>query len=405
MKTRHISCLIALLVSAAAPVLAQSPPNDDFANATPLSGSSITFTGTLVGATYEAAETNTSFPYPQLSGGSVWWTWTASQSSTVIIAPQQIFSPDSGFAFFYVYSGSNLVSVVPISGEVTFNPPRGRYGWFSASAGQTYYLRAYGMLPGSFSLQLIATNSPIFIMQPHDTSVSPHGSAFFGALATGAFPAYLRKAKAAYQWTFNGVPIPGQTAPSLLVHDVGTNQVGNYSVIASNAGGVTVSASAALALINTNPVPQLRASKPAAPDSLPFTLNAEPGRWYRLESSTNLQAWVNPSWLQPATPSNSLSVSRLGPVHFVRASLDTPTDVCVAQLKQMLWAQYAFAIENSLSTAASYSLFDLRPYVPLNSLGALYPCPGYGYYSPGPTVIDFPTCQLHARGHEIIDAP
>jgi hypothetical protein len=52
-----------------------------------VTGSSITFTGTLAGATLEDMETNAVHwgddPAPDL--GSVWWTWTAPQSSTVVI--------------------------------------------------------------------------------------------------------------------------------------------------------------------------------------------------------------------------------------------------------------------------------------------------------------------------------
>src|SRR3954463_10268587 len=76
------------VVLASAVGFCQTPPsNDNFANSTPLTGTSITFSGTLVGATFETVETNSTPPFvgtPQ-SGGSVWWTWTAPQSSAVVI--------------------------------------------------------------------------------------------------------------------------------------------------------------------------------------------------------------------------------------------------------------------------------------------------------------------------------
>ena len=61
MKTQKglFSFFAALALISANSAFAQSPPaNDDFANRTVLTGSSITFTGTLVGATSEPAETN-----------------------------------------------------------------------------------------------------------------------------------------------------------------------------------------------------------------------------------------------------------------------------------------------------------------------------------------------------------
>src|SRR5688572_1267943 len=58
--------------------LAQSPPNDAFANAAVLSGSSTTATGTNAAASIEPGE-------PYLYGGSqsVWWTWTAPTTTGV----------------------------------------------------------------------------------------------------------------------------------------------------------------------------------------------------------------------------------------------------------------------------------------------------------------------------------
>src|SRR5689334_4292443 len=90
MKTqkRIFSFLTALTLASALCAFAQNPPpNDDFANRTVLTGSSITFTGTLVGATTEPAETNV-YPASWPSGRSVWWTWTAAESTAVVIAIQ-----------------------------------------------------------------------------------------------------------------------------------------------------------------------------------------------------------------------------------------------------------------------------------------------------------------------------
>src|SRR5947208_17193148 len=84
MTMRQPCLLAAALLGSLAGAFGQAPPaNDDFANRTVLSGSSITFTGTLAGATYESAETN---HFDLISGsGSVWWTWTAPASSHVVV--------------------------------------------------------------------------------------------------------------------------------------------------------------------------------------------------------------------------------------------------------------------------------------------------------------------------------
>jgi hypothetical protein len=189
------------------------------------------------------------------------------------------------------------------------------------------------------------------------------------------------------------------------VHGVTTNQVGSYSVIASNADGVTQGGSAILTMADTNPVPRLVVLPANNPNLLRFTLTAEPGRWYKVESSTDLQTWINPVWLQLTNAVTVVSVQRLTPNHFVRASLNVSTDVCIAQLQQMAWATKLFAIENHESETATYSLLDLEAYVPMNSSGQIYYCPEDGYYAPGACVTNNPTCQFHDRGHVIPDAP
>ena len=95
----------------------------------------------------------------------------------------------------------------------------------------------------------------------------------------------------------------------------------------------------------------------------------------------------------------SLSVRKLGPFHFVRASLNDPTDVCIAQLKQLRWAQYMFVIERRFSASYSSSFSDIKPYLPLTQYGGINVCPEGGTYSAPATVVDNPTCTLLSRGH------
>jgi hypothetical protein len=411
MKTHKafFSFFTALALILATSALAQTPPNnDDFAHSTVLTGSSITFTGTLVGATVEPAETNSSFAWGWPLGRSVWWTWTAPESTAVVVAIQPEGWANTTNAVLSVFGGTDLNALSSLgyleANEFT-KPPCG-YVRFLATAGTSYQIRvsAYtnsGSVGGPFTLKLTATNPPVFVVQPQDCTVSPYGSAFFSAIATGAQP-YLSPLTV-YQWYFNQVPIPGEIYPSLIVHGVTTNQVGTYSVTASNLGGVSQSAVVSLTLVDTNPVPRLSPLRPISSSLLPFSLTGEPGRWYKVESSTNLHDWINPIWLQLTNPTTLVSVPRLAPNHFIRASLNVPTDVCVAQLKQLWWGVHLFRINNSFPDSQPYGLYDARPYCPTNSDGFFLLCPEGGRHDAGGSVRNPPTCTLQSHGHVIAD--
>jgi hypothetical protein len=101
--------------------------------------------------------------------------------------------------------------------DESFDGPPGRYVAFSATAGANYQFRVAGGWGRPFSLKLTATNPPVFIAQPADCQVSPYGSAFFSAIAEGMRSWNWGHPSTTYQWAFKGVPIPRQTAPSLLI--------------------------------------------------------------------------------------------------------------------------------------------------------------------------------------------
>src|SRR5258707_11015763 len=366
MKTHKLFEFFAVLALASATgAFAQTPANDDFANRTVLSGSSISFGGSLAGATLETGETSYYYWMTNGATGSVWWTWTAPVSTTVVI---WFSGPQSAHNYLALFTGSSFGGLTPV---YYVWPPAGRYFAFNASAGTAYQIQVIGADTRPFSAQLTATNAPVFILQPKDCTVSPYGSAVFSVLASKPPP--YSTPRSTYQWYFNGVPMQGQTYLSLLVHGVTTNQAGTYSVTASNIGGVTMSSSATLTVTETNPVPSLAVLPPNGPN-LRFNLTGEPGRWYKVEFSKDLQDWTYsglPIWLQLSNSTTLVSIPRLAPTYFVRASLDVPTEVCVAQIKQMNWAAMVWAIETQQDVNATVTAAVMMPYVPLNSEGML----------------------------------
>jgi hypothetical protein len=402
MNEGKLTSYAALIFALATATYAQSPPpNDDFANRIVLTGSSITFTGTLVGATFEPLEPTAA--YAPTGGGSVWWMWTAPTDSRVVI--EILPTPFTTNAELEVYAGAVLYALAPIDQNM-FGFPPGRYVSFMAYSTNTYEFRVGGIGTQPFSLRLTVSDPPIFIFQPQDRVVSPCGSAFFSAMATGprasnSWPNPPIPSPTSYQWFFNGVPIPDQISPSLIVHNVTTNQAGSYSVIASNVGGMTESVSASLTVIDTNPVPQIAALPPTESSHAPLALAGEPGRWYRVESTPSFPfpTWQLGVHLQLTNTSEIISLSRLEPNHFVRAALDAHTEGCIAHLQEMMWAKKIHGIENRLPPTGGAGFSQLKPYIHLTPQGDFIICPDGGTYAMSGTLTNPPTCTLSSVGH------
>jgi subtilisin family serine protease len=108
------------------------PPNDNFANREPLSGSAGTLYSSNVGATAEAGEPDSQF-YPQPM--SIWYRWTAPRSG--------LFSFDVNGSItgrsFDLYTGSSFSSLAPAGVKV--GGGRGGQIYLVATAGVTYVIR------------------------------------------------------------------------------------------------------------------------------------------------------------------------------------------------------------------------------------------------------------------------
>jgi hypothetical protein len=129
------------------------PVNDHFANRTLLTGTSITATGSTVGATKEAGEPNHA---GNAGGKSVWWTWTAPSSGSVTI-------DTLGSAFdtlLGVYTGSSVSALLAVPGGSNDDSPAGgtytSRVTFAVTAGVTYQIAigGYNGQSGSVILHL-----------------------------------------------------------------------------------------------------------------------------------------------------------------------------------------------------------------------------------------------------------
>ena len=122
----------------------------------------------------------------------------------------------------------------------------GNYSLFVSNAAGTALSAAASL--AITSAPVMTTGAPVINTPPAGQSVSENAGARFSVIAGGTAPL-------AYRWQLNGVDLPdggsvsGATTASLSLSNVQSSQVGNYSVVVSNAAGVAASASAPLSVL------------------------------------------------------------------------------------------------------------------------------------------------------------
>jgi hypothetical protein len=125
--------------------------NNNFANATVITGTTATVTGSNTGASKESGEPNHA---GNAGGKSVWWTWTATASGTVTID-----TLGSNFdTLLGIYTGTSVSGLTlvkanddsPAGGTLTSKVS------FTVTAGTTYRIAVdgYGGVSGSITLNL-----------------------------------------------------------------------------------------------------------------------------------------------------------------------------------------------------------------------------------------------------------
>jgi hypothetical protein len=286
---------VVLLLVGVAPVFAQTPPpNDNFSNRIVLSGTSLTFSGTLAGATLESNEplggtlTNIAAENPTQS---VWWTWTAPQSSLVILEMtgasfDTVGSGGGSLAGCAIYDTTNIFAGAEPITNMTLDLSRlCPTLTFEAEQGSNYQIQMIGNNSTAYQMFMVATNPPVILQQPRNLTISAGESTLFTVVADGYRPW-------TYQWQFNGTDLPGQTVAMLALTNVDPTMAGSYSVVVSNSGGVVSSAPGLLTVDTSNTPPSLAVGN-WSPAELEFQLTGEIGRNYRIETSSDLNVWSN----------------------------------------------------------------------------------------------------------------
>jgi hypothetical protein len=426
------------------------PPNDNFSNAIVLTGTDVTFSGTLAGATVEDQREVGTFDnmIGESANQSVWWTWTAPISTILnfeILNSSYVNPGAPGIgAGFVVYNATNGGTspdglVLPALGmEIIDSRLAPQTLSIPVVAGSNYYIQLVGETSASYNLRLIATNTPVIIKQPRSQVVYSNASALFYVMSMG-----LVQSNFTFQWFLNGTNLSGETRPMLALNNIDSGMAGDYSVVVSNAAGFTVSQPATLTVSQSN-APISLAVVGTVSNTMMFNLTGENGRNYRLESSTNLVSWT-PELNFPQVPyilfytattsvffnTNSptaITVTNNAVRKFFRAtpyviistnnapcgSQGPDVEICINNLQQtriakLLWARDYDQIQNGffyMSPVATPRLVDILPYFP-HQLAPACPDDCTHEFQDSYTINSLqtaPACEISPTNH-VIEAP
>jgi len=220
------------------------PGNDAFANAVALDTETSPIAGNNAHATRENGEPNHA---ARPGSRTVWYSWTAPKNGRF-----HCLTRGSAFdTLLAVYTGTAVNAL----SEIASNDDAGDGAYFtseltfSAVANTRYLVAVAGLGDGSGNYVLgwdftaDAPPVPRFVTQP-PSQTAPSGSRV--ELVAGVNDA------ASVQWWFNGQPLPGATAATLVLPALGRDQVGTYQLAASG-GGQTVLSHEAIVEIGDQP--------------------------------------------------------------------------------------------------------------------------------------------------------
>ncbi len=101
----------------------------------------------------------------------------------------------------------------------------------------------YGVVTSTPTILSVISGPPVILTQPAATALRYlTGSATLSVLAVGAVPI-------TYQWQFDGAPISGATASSLILTGLGSASAGTYNVVLNNPHGTLTSSNEVLTIL------------------------------------------------------------------------------------------------------------------------------------------------------------
>ena len=375
---------------------AQTPLNDDFTNRIHLVGSVAEFTADITGEVWTVDLSEPCVCNFNYCDGMVWWSWTAQETSAVII--ERLEPRLEIFCGLGVFGTTNF-SELPTNElcDIDFCG-RGQRAVFQAQAGKEYPIALAGIVYTPLIIRLTATNTPVFRVQPRTQTISPGQSALFTSSAIGLKPLH-------YQWRRDGANIPNATNQMLAFDDCSFTNAGNYCVVVTSATGVSTSSVARLN-VSTNAGPRLEALE-FGDNTFRFRLNGEEGRRYWLDYSTDLtnwsEYWSGSHFLFNTNDATTVETPVDTTIKFVRAShYLAESEICINNLRQIWFAIREFADDQHRTDGDDVAPNHLRPYL-IN--GKIPECPSDTFHDSYDTwdAITPPTCIIDPEHHIMFD--
>jgi hypothetical protein len=348
----------------------------------------------------------------------------------------QILNP-SGNNVLAVYNAANGTPLSGLGAPIGFMPTFYQIAPLTLSvpvgAGSNYQLQLIGNSSATFTIRLIATNTPAIITQPRSQTVYSNAAVLFYVVYAGTNQTFF-----SFQWCLNGTNIPGATAAMLPLTNIDSTMAGAYTVAVSNSVGATISQPAILTVSQSN-FPVSLSATGVASNAFSFSVAGEPGRSYRLQCSTNFINWSSAvdfpegpfsptdltSVFWETNDSEVLTVTNSQPTEFFRVAPyiinDPDAQICINNLEQirvakLLWQRnFANTTNNGYISGNNVPTYppvfflpadtDIAPYFPN---GVLPHCPEdstgnfrNSYASRNLELI--PTCLINPTNHILED--
>jgi regulation of enolase protein 1 (concanavalin A-like superfamily)/uncharacterized cupredoxin-like copper-binding protein len=160
------------------------------------------------------------------------------ESATKVVGSSVTFSVTTYMAttFQWKFNGTNIPGA---------NSPSYTISSVQESNEGTYTVlvsNSFGSVESSGAVLTVIEALPVITDQPDDVTVTEGTSASFTVVATGAI---------SYQWSYEGVNIPGATGATYTINPVQFSHAGTYRVLVTNASGTTASNEAELTVIHS----------------------------------------------------------------------------------------------------------------------------------------------------------